>query len=190
MLFIVNIGLVHHIAVSIVNCTAKCWPTFQHTSLTLARLCGEGPLVSGNYKALGASGGKYEAQIVIFCILAAVNRFSQISWKAESRWGKLESRWNNWKAVEESRKPLKKAESRWRKLESRWRKLESGWRKSESCWRKSNFVWGKSDFRRRKIPIFPRDSLVSGNFGVSFLTPDLLPRACMDLLYWTQVLIT
>jgi hypothetical protein len=60
-----------------------------YMSLTLARLCGEWQLVSGNYKAQGASGGKYEAQIVIFCILAAVNKFSR---KAESRLGKLESR--------------------------------------------------------------------------------------------------
>ncbi len=138
-------------------------------SLTLARLCGEWQLVSGNYEARGASGGKYKAKIVIFCILAAVNRFSQISRKAESHWGKIESHWRKWKAVEESRKPLKKAESRWRK---------------------SNFVWGKLDFRRRKILIFPRDSLVSGNFGVLFLTPDLLPCARMDLLCRTQVLIT
>ncbi len=140
-----------------------------YMSLTFARLCGEWRLVSGNYEARGASGGKYEAQIVIFCILAAVNSFFLISRKAESHWGKSESHWKNWKAFEESRKPLKKAESRWRKL---------------------NFVWGKLDFRRRKIPIFPRDSLVSGNFGVSFLTPDLLPRAHMDLLCWIQVLIT
>ncbi len=90
-------------------------------SLTLARLCGEWrlvsvnyELVSGNYKARGASGGNYEAQIVIFYTVAAINRFSRISWKAESRWGKLESRWRKRKAVEESRKPLKKAESRWR----------------------------------------------------------------------------
>jgi hypothetical protein len=54
-------------------------------SLILARLCGEWQLVSGNYEAWGASGGKYEAQIVIFHILAAVNRFSWISWKAGSR---------------------------------------------------------------------------------------------------------
>jgi hypothetical protein len=40
---------------------------------------------SGDYKARGASGGKYEAQMVIFHILAAVNRFSWISWKEESR---------------------------------------------------------------------------------------------------------
>jgi hypothetical protein len=65
----VDIGLVHH---------------STYMSLTLARLCGEWQLVSGNYKTRGASGGKYEAQIVIFCILAAVNRFSWISWKAES----------------------------------------------------------------------------------------------------------
>ncbi len=62
-------------------------------SLTLARLCGEWQLVSGNYEAWGACGGKYEAQIVIFCILAAVNRFSRISRKSESRRGKLEQWW-------------------------------------------------------------------------------------------------
>ncbi len=117
--------------------------------------------VSGNYKARGASGGKYEAQIVIFCILAAVNRFSCISRKAESHWGKLESRWRKQKAVEESGKPLKKLESRWRRFSRISRKLESRWRKS-------NFVRGILEFRRRKIPIFPRYSQVSGHFGVSF----------------------
>ncbi len=40
---------------------------------------------SGDYKARGASGGKYEARMMIFRILAAVNRFSRISWKEESR---------------------------------------------------------------------------------------------------------
>jgi hypothetical protein len=52
------------------------------------------------------SGGKYEAQMVIFCILAAVNRFSWISWKEESCLGKSESR-------------LGKSESRLGKSESR-----------------------------------------------------------------------
>jgi hypothetical protein len=67
-------------------------PISSYMSLTLARLCGywrlvsvNYKLVSGNYKAQGASGGKYEAQIVIFRILATVNRFSRISWKAENR---------------------------------------------------------------------------------------------------------
>jgi hypothetical protein len=76
-------------------------------SLTLARLCGEWQLVSKNYEARS---GKYKARIVIFCILvadyfyhgisqfrlkykariaifrilAAIDRFSQISWKVES----------------------------------------------------------------------------------------------------------
>ncbi len=66
-------------------------PISTYMSLTLARLCGEWrlvsvnyELVSGNYKARVASGGKYEAQIVIFRILAAINRFSHISRKAES----------------------------------------------------------------------------------------------------------
>ena len=57
-------------------------------SLTLARLCGEWQLVSGNYEAWGASGGKYEAQIVIFCILAAINKFSRISREAVKEIGK------------------------------------------------------------------------------------------------------
>ncbi len=158
-------------------------PISTYMSLTLARLCGEWGLVSGNYKARGASGRKYEAQIVIFRILATVNRFSCISWKAESRWGKLESSWRKRKAVEKSRKLLKNLESRWGRFSWISRKLESRWRKS-------NFVWGKSEFRRRKIPIFPRYSLGSDNFGVLFLTQDLLPRACMDLLDWFQLLIT
>ncbi len=161
-----------------------------YMSLTLARLCGEWQFVSGNYEARGASGGKYEAQIVIFCILATVNRFSRTSRKAESRWGKSESRWRKRKAVEESGKPLKKIGKLLKKIGKPLKKGECRWRKSESGWRKLNFAWGKLEFRRRKILIFPRDSLVSGNFGVSFLTPDLLPRACMDLLWWTQVLIT
>ncbi len=62
-----------------------------------------------------ASGKKSEAQIVIFCILLAANRFSRISRKVESHWGKLESCWgkseSHWrkrKAVEESGKLLKK----------------------------------------------------------------------------------
>ncbi len=40
---------------------------------------------SGDYEARAASGRKYEAQMVIFRILAAVNRFSWISRKEESR---------------------------------------------------------------------------------------------------------
>ncbi len=81
-------------------------------------------VVSGNYEARGASGGKYEAQIVIFCILAAVNRFSPISWKAESRWGKLESHW-------------RKLESRWRKekaVEENWKAIEENWISCEENW--------------------------------------------------------
>jgi hypothetical protein len=124
-----NLGLVHcweH------RCTTGvCWGRFRHCS--------------GKYKAWGASGGKYEARIAIFRILAAVDRFSWISRKVESHWGK---------SVEESGKLLRKAESRWRMLESRWGK--------------SDFGRGKLDFRRGKSQYFPRDSLVSGNFGDSF----------------------
>ncbi len=39
---------------------------------------------SGDAKAQGVSGKKYEARMVIFRILAAVNRFSRNSWKEES----------------------------------------------------------------------------------------------------------
>ncbi len=70
-------------------------PISTYMSLTLARLCGEWrlvsgnyELVSGNYEAQGASGGKYKVQIVIFRILAAVNRFSCISRKADRVCGK------------------------------------------------------------------------------------------------------
>jgi hypothetical protein len=82
-------------------------------------------LFSRNYEARGAGGKKYKARIAIFCILLAINRFSRISWKAESRGGKSESLWrkseSRWrkqkpveeiqKAIEESGKPLKKVES-------------------------------------------------------------------------------
>ena len=83
---------------------------------------------SGNYEARGASGGKYEAWMVIFCILAAVNRFSWISWKEESRWGKSESRWRKRKAVAAVNRfswISWKEESRWGKSESRWRKRKA-----------------------------------------------------------------
>ena len=102
-------------------------------SLTLARLCGEWRLVSENYKArkqkIQSSDSdllysyrrlfycgillfwlKYEAQIAIFRILAAIDRFSQISRKMESRWRNRKAveeyfiRFlGNWKAVEENR---------------------------------------------------------------------------------------
>jgi hypothetical protein len=39
---------------------------------------------SGDYEAQGASGGKYKARMVIFRILATINRFSRISRKEES----------------------------------------------------------------------------------------------------------
>ncbi len=85
---------------------------------------------SGNYEAPGASGKKYEAQIVIFCILLAINRFSWISWKVESRWGKsqshwkkLESRWRKRKAVEESQKAIEESGKPLKKVESQLRKI-------------------------------------------------------------------
>ncbi len=113
-----------------------------YMSLTLARLCDEWQLVSGNYKAQGASGGKYEAQIVIFRILAAVNRFSRNSWKSESCWGKLESRWG-------------KSESRWRKSESRWRKRKAI-EESRKLLKKIKFHVRKIGFEEKENPDFPK----------------------------------
>ncbi len=75
-------------------------------SLTLARLCGEWQLVSGNYEARGASGGKFEAQIVIFCILATVNSFFSDFLESEKPLRKIG------KPLRKIGKPLKKAESR------------------------------------------------------------------------------
>jgi hypothetical protein len=115
----------------VVGLNTNCWyrfswkPISTYMSLTLARLCGELRLVSENYEARSGKYEawilifhilaadyfnrgisqfwlKYKARIAIFCKLAAIDRFSQISWKVESRWGKLESRWRNRKAVEKN----------------------------------------------------------------------------------------
>ncbi len=56
-----------------------CWVRYTHSGNYEARGA------SGDYEAQGASGGKYEDRMVIFRILAAVNGFSGISWKEESR---------------------------------------------------------------------------------------------------------
>jgi hypothetical protein len=73
-----------------------CWVRCTHCSNYEARVASgnykargasgnyEARGASGDYKARGASGGKHEARMVIFCILAAVNGFSWISWKEES----------------------------------------------------------------------------------------------------------
>ncbi len=66
---------------------------------------------SGDYEAQGASGGKY-TRMVIFRILATVNRFLGFLGKrkaVEENWKAAEE---NRKAIEESGKQLKKAESR------------------------------------------------------------------------------
>ncbi len=60
----------------------NCWVRYMHCGNYEARGASgnyQARGASGNYKAWGASGGKYEARMVIFCILAAVNRFSRIS---------------------------------------------------------------------------------------------------------------
>ncbi len=65
-----------------------CWVSCRHCSNYKARGASGNYKAwgaSGNYEAQGVSGGKYEARMVIFHILATVNRFSQISWKEESR---------------------------------------------------------------------------------------------------------
>ncbi len=124
---------------------------------------------SGNYKAQRASGGKKEAWIAIFWTLAAAERFSRISRKVEIHWGKLESRWGKQKAVEESRKPLMKVGKPLRKI---------------------GFWARKIGFRARRISIFPKRFSSFWQFGGLVLLQDLLPRVCMDLLCWTQVLTT
>ena len=68
--------------------TGVCWVRYTHSGNYEARGASgdyEARGASGDYEARGASGGKYEARMVIFRILAAVNRFSRISWKEESR---------------------------------------------------------------------------------------------------------
>ncbi len=191
-----NLGLVHcweH------RCTTGvCWGRCRHCS--------------GNYEAWGASGGKYEARIVIFHILAVVDRFSWISWKAESCWGKsesrwgksesrlgkLESRWGKRKAVEESGKPfrkigkpLRKAESRWGKRKAIDKSWKADWGKPDFWQGKSDFWQGKLDFRLGKSQYFPTYSLVSGDFGESFsyaVSYAIWYHVHMDLLCWNQVL--
>ncbi len=83
-------------------------------SLTLARLCGEWRLVS---KIYGARSGQYEAWIAIFRIFAAIDRFSRIS-------RKVESRWRNRKAVEEDFLGFlgnqKAVEENWILIEENW----------------------------------------------------------------------
>ncbi len=135
--------------------TGVCWGRCRHCS--------------GNYEARRASGGKYEAWIAIFWILAAVDRFSWISQKVESRWGKLVSRWGKQKAVEESRKPLMKVGKPLRKIGFRARKI---------------------GFWARKISIFPKRFSSFWQFWGLILLQNLLPRVHMDLLCWTQVLTT
>ena len=111
-------------------------------------------------------GGKYEARIAIFRIFAARDRFSRISQKVESRWGKSESHWRNRKAVSESGKPFQKEESCWRNRKaveedflgflgneedfSEMRRISRKW---ESRWRKLNFERGKLDLTQLKSEI-------------------------------------
>ncbi len=116
---------------------------------------------SRNYEARGASGGKYEARIVIFSILAAVDRFSRISRKAESRRGKSESRRRKQKAVEESRKPLKKVGKPLRKI---------------------RFWARKIGFQEGKISIFPKRFSSIWRFWRLIFLRDLLPCVRTDLL--------
>jgi hypothetical protein len=77
-----------------------------------------------------------------------------MNYKAERHCGKQ-------KGVAESRKPLTKVGKPLRKIGKPLRKIGKRARKIGLRARKIGF-------RARKIPIFPRDSLSSGNFGVSF----------------------
>ncbi len=135
--------------------TGVCWGRCRHCSR--------------NYEAQGASGGKYKARIAIFWILAAVDRFSQISWKVESHWGKLENRQGKQKAIEESRKPLTKVRKLLRKIGFRARKIR---------------------FQAGKISIFSKRFSSFWQFWRLVFLRGLLPRVRTDLLCWTQVLTT
>ena len=66
---------------------------------------------SRNYEAWGASGSKYKARIVIFCILAAVDRFLGFLKKRKAIEDNQKDVEERRKAIEESGKLLKKAES-------------------------------------------------------------------------------
>jgi hypothetical protein len=148
--------------------TGVCWGRCRHSS--------------ANYEARGASGGKYEAQIVIFCILAAVDRFNLgFLGKRKAVEENQKAIEENWKALAESRKALRKAERHCGKqkgvAESRkpltkvgkpLRKIGKPLRKIGKQARKIGLQAKKIGFRARKIPIFPRDSLASGVLGVSF----------------------
>ncbi len=122
---------------------------------------------SENYEARRASGRKYEAQIVVFLILATVDRFFRISWKAECCRGKLESHWRKQKAIEEIRKPLKKVGKPLRKIGFRARKI---------------------GFQEGRISIFPKRFSSIWQFWRLFFLCDLLPRVRTDLLCSTQVI--
>jgi hypothetical protein len=77
-----------HAAAALSGSRGSCWLRYTHYGNYEAWGASgnyEARGASGDYKARGASGGKYKAQMVIFRILAAVNRFSRISWKEESR---------------------------------------------------------------------------------------------------------
>ncbi len=124
---------------------------------------------SRNYEAQGVSGGKYKAQVAIFWILAAVDRFSRISRKVESRQGKSESCWGKQKAIEESRKPLTKVGNPLRKI---------------------GFGARKIGFQAGKILIFPKRFSSFWQFWRLVLLCNLLPCVRMDLLCLTQVLTT
>jgi hypothetical protein len=73
---------------SVVHSLQLCRVRYTHSGNYEARGASgdyEARGASGNYEAWRASGGKYEARMMIFRILAAVNRFSRISRKEESR---------------------------------------------------------------------------------------------------------
>ncbi len=171
------------------GCTHCFWGRCRHSS--------------ANYEAWRATGRKYKARKAIFCILAAIDRFSWISWKVESRWGKLESRWGKsesycgkQKGVVESRKALQKAERHCGKhkavdesrkaIEKNWKAFEENRKASKKNWITSKENWISGE----KNPNFPKRFSSFWQFWGLVLLPDLLPCARIDLLCWTQVLIT
>ncbi len=88
--------------------------------------------------------------------------------KAERHCGKQIGVAESRKLLTEIGKPLRKIGKPLRKIGKQARKIRLGAR--------------KIGFRARKIPIFPRDSLASGNFGVSFCN-----QICYHVRAWIYI---
>ena len=148
--------------------TGVCWGRCRH--------------FSRNYKAQRASGWKYEARITIFCILAAVDRFSRISWKVEPlrKIGmplrKAESHWGKQKAVDKNRKAD----------EENWILCEENWILGEGS---LDIGEGNLNIGEGNLNISKRFSSIWQFWRLVFPT-QLVACVRKDFSCWTQVLTT